>query len=653
MKETTFLRVRSQKLSLWQSVVWEYIFSQQETNGYSAEQRLDILKNPMMDATNQLVSKFDQGNEALTGVQAEDVSPSNLYPYLSALGLELGEAYIKDNKALIDREETEFRKYSDKDPGFLTCAVTYAEYYKKYKGVMKYNDWKIQGHGNIDYGTIRYKLPNHAKVAILGDWGTGLDDAKQLLKELMVTHKPDAIIHLGDIYYSATPSECVHNFSDIFKQVFDEVLGKGKRIPIFTIPGNHDYYAFGYGYYDMVEGLNKDIPDAVQHASYFNLQTEDGGWQFLGMDTGYYDSNPADQVNPFYAGPKVHASEVVWLRDKLTRFNGSTIMLSHHQLFTANGKINGMKSTFKEFPYLNTYLLSYFESFFKDKISSWLWGHEHNMVLYKDNLCGLSKGRLIGCSAYEELKSADPYKVNHPEVPYLDSDKYRLDASQGYYNHGYAIIDFSQRANPTDKVNIFYFQYPSWGDKKPKNPKASLIYAEAIKKPVPVKEHALEFNKDIYLSLCNMVTYFSHTESGVLKDYYPTLGRAPMTMRLTGKHGPIHDGDVVHIRTMDSKVGDYNLLGAFERTWLYYYKNDGSKNEQWIIRKVNPNGNTQIHLGDPVYFINVEYHGQYLTPTGKYLTTESNLPIIWTPVKTSNLADTEIMREENRKELEA
>src|SRR4051812_13910379 len=133
-----------------------------------------------------------------------------------------------------------------------------------------------------------------------------MDDAKALLKELIARHKPDVIIHLGDIYYSGTPEECYLNFSKIFDEVFSERLGAGNRIPVYTIPGNHDYYAFGYGYYEMVTALNAYDKDTVQPASYFSLQTEDGYWQLLGMDTGFYDANPGDQLDPFYSGPQIH-----------------------------------------------------------------------------------------------------------------------------------------------------------------------------------------------------------------------------------------------------------------------------------------------------------------------------------------------------------
>lgn len=348
--------------------------------------------------------------------------------------------------------DVEWRKYSDKDLGFLSCATTYATYHRNFRGVFAYNDWTKQGGGNINYGVPDWRLPNDAKVAILGDWGTGLPDAKALLRDVMVGFKPAAIIHLGDIYYSGTTEECQLNYADIFTEVFDETLGPGRRIPVFTLAGNHDYYALGWGFYDTFNTMNAAIAGATQDASYFSLRTEDGGWQFLGMDTGYFDSNPVEQYDPTYAGPWLHPSEVTWMQHKLDTFKGATILLSHHQLFSSNSKLNGSASPYADLPYLNPYLYRTFMPYFRKGVAGWLWGHEHNLVIYRDWLFGLQKGRLVGCSAFEELVSSDPYKVNYPQVPYLDPDKYRLQASAGYYNHAYAIVDLAHRAAPTDPV---------------------------------------------------------------------------------------------------------------------------------------------------------------------------------------------------------
>jgi hypothetical protein len=125
------------------------------------------------------------------------------------------------------------------------------------------------------------------------------------LTDLMVRHNPAAII--------------------------DQTLGQGNRIPVFTLAGNHDYYSLGYAFYNTFTAMNTEITGATQEASYFCLRTADGGWQFLAMDTGWGDANPLDQVNPNYAGPQQHATEVAWLQNKLNTFTGATILLSHHR----------------------------------------------------------------------------------------------------------------------------------------------------------------------------------------------------------------------------------------------------------------------------------------------------------------------------------
>lgn len=625
-------------MSLWQSVVAEYIRHLPNFKAGGRSVTLAVQNHPMMQATNALALQWEKEQETgeTPAPAALDYVPgTDLNYYLSHLGLRLGQAYADKNEALIHSLEVQFRKYSDDDPGFLTCAATYAEYKLKYKGVLKYNDWQTAGKGHLDYGVINYRLPNNAKVLILGDWGTGLDDAVMLLKQAMQQHQPDAVIHLGDIYYSGTPEECDLNFANVFDTVFTEVLGKNKRIPVFSIPGNHDYYAFAYGYYDMVTGLNSFNKKAVQEASYFCLKTEDDLWQFLGMDTGFDDANPLNQLNPYYAGPQLHASEVVWHKDKLERFGGATILLSHHQLFSSNARINGRYTSFGYFPFLNPYLLSYFQQYFPSKVAGWLWGHEHNLVLYKDQLCGLQKGRLVGCSAFEELASAEPYKVNNPEIPYLDPVKYRLSSSQGYYNHGYALIDFGTRIFPTDPINIEYYQYPSWGDTPPTPPiQASLVLREQLKHPYTPAKPVVQYGETVYLSLDNLFTYFSNTYMGNFSYYYPTVGAQPMPMQLkslNGQPGTIRDGDTVYIVTLDKQVGDYNTLKAYATVpWLYYNKKEQSANEQWIIRKIHPNNDPAIRQNEPVYFISKAFADQYLTLSAdNYLTTSASVPTGW------------------------
>ncbi|HXA53518.1 MAG TPA: metallophosphoesterase [Solirubrobacteraceae bacterium] len=477
MPDLRFVRVQDRDLSLWQSSVAEHV---RALPGVAAE--TEVLAHPLMQAVSDHVEAAAAGRDAELRPLAADGRQTAAY--LSRVAFEKGVALVEGDEERAAALEVEFRKYSDADLlGFLSCFTTYAEYCKQHGGVVKYNDWMVEGGGDLEYGVIDWRLPNDGVVGVIGDWGTGLDDAEALLEDLMLTFAPAALIHLGDIYYSATPEECQIHYAGVIAKVFDRVLGAGKRIPVFTLAGNHDYYALGYSFYETFNAINDAIPSARQPASYFCLRTADDGWQFVAMDTGFFDSNPLDQADPWYAGPWLHPTEVQWHQHKLNVFPGATVLLSHHQLFSAHAKINGMWSHYSDLPYLNPFLHTAFEGYFDSDVAAWLWGHEHNFVAFRGGLFGLAKGRLVGCSAYEELESAEPYKVNYPNVPYLDPTKYRLGTAAGYYNHGYAVIDLARRAHPADPVSISYYQFPSWGAMTPPSPQRQLIFTEALERP--------------------------------------------------------------------------------------------------------------------------------------------------------------------------
>ena len=629
------VRVRSHELSLWQSVVAEFVADE-----YRAQSRDNTTPNiaalqdhPMIQAVNKhvirSVSKEHSQELDLPVEPADNAAGEELLAYLSELCHQRAKARVRENTELENRLTETYRKYSDKDPGFLSCETTYLEYKAKYNGILKYNSWV--NHGGLQYGVIDYKIPNTAKVAIIGDWGTGMTDAYNLLYWMVnnPATQPDIIIHLGDIYYSGTPAECMNHFARPISAVLRSV---SKNIPVFTIPGNHDYYAFAYGYYDMVRGLNSAIPTAVQDSSYFCLQTEDGGWQFLGMDTGHGDANPTDQINTYYAGPQLVSSEIAWHQDKLNNFSGNTVLLSHHQLFSHHAKINGSLSTFGSYPNLNKYLLDVFQPYFGNKVAAWLWGHEHNQVIYQDGLYGLPKGRLLGASAYEELTSEDPYAVKYPNTP-IDPN-IKLSNAQGYYNHGFAIIDFSVRNAPKDPVKISYYEYPSWGSVPPPNiPRTPTFMFEETIAIVPVNiGNPISYGQTININLENGLDFISHFYNG--NQYYPTVGQQAVQLTLQGGSGQVRDGDVLQIQSLESGLGSYDMLGAWSTPALYYYT-EGYSQENWIIRKVNNNGDPVIHEGEAVHFINQSNAGQFLCPliqvrsSGTWLSTDANVPANW------------------------
>ncbi|HEY3759019.1 MAG TPA: metallophosphoesterase [Solirubrobacteraceae bacterium] len=626
MSDPRFVRVHDRHLSLWQSAVAEHVRAQLG----GAPAALEVLAHPLTVAANEHVEAvMADGRAAALAPVAGD--SDRTAAYLSQLALEIAMAQVDGDAERAAALEIELRKYSDDDPGFLSCVTTYRKYFAEYSGVFKYNDWTTAGGNNPEYGVIEWELPNDAVVGIIGDWGTGLDDAKALLMDLMVKRKPNALIHLGDIYYSATPKECEAHYAAIITEVFDATLGEGNRIPVFTMAGNHDYYSLGYGFYGMFTAINHGIPGAAQPASYFCLRSEDRGWQFLAMDTGYYDADPFDQVNPLYAGPWLHPTEVQWLQHKLNTFAGATVLLSHHQLFSAHAKINGMASPYRDLPYLNPYLREAFAPYLSSDIAAWLWGHEHNLALYRNGIFGLAKGRLIGCSAYEELLTSEPYKVNYPDVPYLDPSKYQLGAAEGYYNHGYAIVELANRARPTDPVSITYYQYPSWGAHVPAKRESEPIFTELLEHPAPPVPQIVSYGAPIHL-LAQEGLYIGPLYASI--EYYPTASvDSPATLTIEGGSGAIRHGDQVQIKTTEAAAGARDVLGAWSTPTLYY-STPGAAGQLWTIRKRDPS-NPEVHYGDEVCFVNNAHAGQFLQPYWSvlwgavYLTTRSGQPYYW------------------------
>lgn len=88
------------------------------------------------------------------------------------------------------------------------------------------------------------------------------------------------MIHLGDTYYSGTRAEQEAFLHDPIKAVL------GEAIPVYLVPGNHDYYGGGgEGFYHVLDEFG------VQPASYFTLRG--AGVQIVAVDTGLLNNQGA------------------------------------------------------------------------------------------------------------------------------------------------------------------------------------------------------------------------------------------------------------------------------------------------------------------------------------------------------------------------
>ncbi len=293
------------------------------------------------------------------------------------------------------------------DPFWGECVAEYEKFFKLEHGEVPYR----AGLNNL----LRERIPPSAKIAIFGDWGTGMPDAVSLLQQ-MKSFAPDILLHVGDVYYSGTQDEMQARFLDVCSTVF------GVQVPrCFSLSGNHDMYSGGAGYYWLVDRLG-------QGASYFAVQNDD--WLFIAMDTGLHDTDPKQLGS---AATFVDPREAVWVNDLIKASQNQKIVLfSHHPLFTAFDPISGAA--------VNTLLLEQIRPSLP-KLTAWFWGHEHRLAVY-DPFLGLARGRCIGHSAIPVFADAsgDPPRLAGVPVHREGGQLLDMGTNGRIFKHGFAIM---------------------------------------------------------------------------------------------------------------------------------------------------------------------------------------------------------------------
>jgi Calcineurin-like phosphoesterase len=375
-----------------------------------------------------------------TGPQPDIAALSTKVRDCAELGLKFLEAQARGDATTARQIQDEIR-FSKCDPRWVDTLQQYAKYFGPGGGLQAIPYIRA---GKVGKQVLEMK-PN-ARVALIADWGTGTDAAITLLQSVK-QRSPDIVIHLGDVYYSGTETECDKFFLQIVNEVFDRT---NTNIPVFTIPGNHDMYAAGTGFYSLIGKLNSGA--LRQPASFFCLRSTDGNWQFAAMDTGLHDRDPfhVKEVLTY-----LETDEEDWHADRIAEFPGRTILLSHHQLFSAFSQIGQPDKDGNLHPCNPNLLASYarFRDAAPGRIAAWFWGHEHNLCIYQP-YAGLECGRCIGHAAIPVFTDDAPYDVlgNLLDPPQLISDKTKLAANDGVYAHGYVMIAFN---GPTATVDYF------------------------------------------------------------------------------------------------------------------------------------------------------------------------------------------------------
>jgi 3',5'-cyclic AMP phosphodiesterase CpdA len=409
---------RDPELSLFQSAVDEVVArktagTQSQDVGETAAITRPDPDNSMVRMAVLEVQAVDAANQAGTpppgvpAVAAQTVTEGigDSVRYCASLARNLALAKVRGRTGDVSRyQELLSEKMGDCDPCWVEVGIKYAEFLAS-SGQIPY-----RAHKQLSDFVIDGKLAANARIALVGDWGTGQAEAKTVLAQI-ARKNPDVVIHMGDIYYSGTDFEVQNYFYQIWQNTLDLT-----KTATFTLSGNHDMFSGGGAYYKLLDQLG-------QPASYFCLRND--SWQFLAVDTGFNDSKPGGTDPTF-----LHDAEVEWLADKIqNRGNRRTILLSHHQLFAAFEDICGKSVNAK----LNSQL-----SPVLPEVDMWFWGHEHNLVIYEKYMGVLA--RCIGHGAFPIGMSEVPAKPKFPEVPVTAT---ALGNNGVFLNHGYVMIELA------------------------------------------------------------------------------------------------------------------------------------------------------------------------------------------------------------------
>ncbi len=243
-----------------------------------------------------------------------------------------------------------------------------------------FRDYTTPGKGN---GV--YSMGDRTTVSLVGDWGTGTDEAQEVAN-CVRQFAPDYSIHLGDVYFVGGEREIQENFLGAKTSPYDPVKWPMGKNGSFALSGNHEMYARGYGYYSELlprmgpRNAGEDWGSG-QWVGFFCLQNK--YWRIIGLDTAYNGTRFDWGRLPVLGRNRWLRTSVAlkprcWLPQPMLAWlasivnpeadNRGLILLTHH----------GCHSAFGEWYQIPSRQLA---SIIRRPVL-WFWGHEHKLAIY-------------------------------------------------------------------------------------------------------------------------------------------------------------------------------------------------------------------------------------------------------------------------------
>lgn len=312
------------------------------------------------------------------------------------------------HKGVGDDVDAFFNRYGEGDlagwiPVFLKIVAEKCHFQCKYPFLFENPD---------DETALVYQIESDCRIILIGDWGADNDHAANIRDRIReeIQQKPNLptyVIHLGDIYYSGSTSECMAFLRNwpLRDPQTDEPL-KGKS---FALNGNHEMYSGGDGYFGMV------LPRLGQKASYFLLRNDI--WNFFGLDTAYVPGKLHD------ASDARLENQWKWLAKQMDLApQRKNVFFTHNQPISANAPEHAaggdLRSNIDELQAGN-----------RRPIYGWFFGHEHKCYIYEDERVAY-KARLIGHGSF-------PHDIQTEKFPQLGPDNKPLMAFAQLPYRGY------------------------------------------------------------------------------------------------------------------------------------------------------------------------------------------------------------------------
>jgi len=225
-------------------------------------------------------------------------------------------------------------------------------------------------------------IPNNFRMAVFGDWGTGLYGAPVCAASIQNDPEGyDLLLHLGDVYYSGLVDEV----EDRCQRFWPAVPSAISR----SLNGNHEMYTGGHGYFETL------LPFLKQPSSYFAFQND--YWTLVMLDSAYAQPFGGQEGDLFQ-------DQMNWL-DGIVQAAGDRriVLFSHQQPFSLLDANQG--------PRLVAWLGKYLDA---KRIFAWYWGHEHRCVLYDAHPAWGVHGRCVGHGGFPESR------VDLSNAPFTD-----------------------------------------------------------------------------------------------------------------------------------------------------------------------------------------------------------------------------------------